>query len=63
MKLYRIDYDGEPDYVEAESYALAIAKWRTYVTMHDGVDVDEPTSVVLIADSADYVDRPFVVIR
>ena len=62
MKLYRIDYHGEPDYVEAESYGLAIAKWRDYVFDDLGADA-EPTSVVLIADSADYVDRPFVVIR
>ena len=64
MKLYRIEYDGPPDWVEAESMPQAIEKWRAWVTAHDDVDADaEPDGVTMVADSADHVDRPFVVIR
>ena len=51
MKLYRIDFDGESDYVEAESFSAAITIWRDYNVSVNDMDADaEPESVTLTHD-------------
>ena len=51
MKLYRIEYDGDPDYIEAESFGAAIKVWREVIVPRDDIDPEaEPESVTLISD-------------
>ena len=51
MKLYKIDFDGESDYVEAESFTAAITIWRDYNVRVNDMDADaEPDSVTLMHD-------------
>ena len=51
MKLYRIEFDGESYWVEAECFAYAIDKWKIHVKILWGDDYDgteEPESCTLI---------------
>ena len=66
MRLYAIQSDGQPDYVEAESFDEAVDKWRAFIIggpdrVSDHID---PDSVALVVDSDEYfVSRDFAVIR
>jgi len=53
MKLYCIQFDNQPRYVEAESFAKAVEAWRRWAAKEWGEDYDgteEPESVALISD-------------
>ena len=65
LKLYRVLYDGQPYYVEAPSFALAIEAWKRYVKAewkeeYDGTE--EPESVECL-DSDHPVIRKVVMRR
>lgn len=51
-KLYRILFDGEPDYIEATSFGKAIKLWRDNIIDENEPGViaedEEPESVELI---------------
>lgn len=53
MKLYHVQYDGEPYYIQAESVAWAVHTWKDHVKEKWGKDYDgseEPDSVALVHD-------------
>ena len=55
MNLYHVQYDDQPYYVEAPSFAAAIVAWRTHVADEWGDDfegTEEPESVAVIHDRA-----------
>lgn len=47
--LYRISFDGPDQYVEAESFAMAIVAWKAHCRTDDPGFDEEPTSVHLIS--------------
>jgi hypothetical protein len=54
MPLYQIKDDDRPMFVQAKTYALAIAKWEQYVTEENATDVGPPTyGIVFICDDDD----------
>lgn len=53
MKLYHIQFDDQPYFVEAESLGQAVAAWRAHVAVLWGSDYDgdeEPESIALVHD-------------
>ena len=53
MKLYMIQFDGQRDYVEAESYGAALKAWHAHMMIEQAPDWDgteEPESVALVHD-------------
>lgn len=53
MKLYRVTFDNQPDYVEAASFGHALLIWREHVIADNPGDFDatvEPESLELVHD-------------
>lgn len=54
MNLYMVMFDGTPDYVEADDFALAIELWRAkLIADNDPGDFEpnvQPEQVVLVHD-------------
>lgn len=51
MKLYNVQFDGVPYWVEATSFADAVTRWRNHVSVASGIEysvVHEPDSVAVI---------------
>ncbi len=55
MKLYRVTFDGQPDFIEAATFGAAIVAWRLKLiadnTPGDFDDSVEPESVELVHDA------------
>lgn len=55
MNLYLVQYGGEPDYVEAQTFREAIIIWQRHMELEEDDDWDkdtEPQSVALVHDKA-----------
>ena len=57
-KLYRVEFDGQPEYVEADDFRTAIDLWRAKLlaewtedgAREEGDEEIEPDSVTLVHD-------------
>ncbi len=62
MNLYIVQFDGQPDYVEAETFVEAIALWRAkLIADNDPGDFEDdvqPDSVVVVHDEPVVRARP-----
>lgn len=53
MKLYHVQFDSQSYWIEAKSFADAVAKWKAHVKALWGEEysaTDEPESVALVHD-------------
>ena len=54
MKLYCVQFDGQPDFVEAENFGVAIAIWRKHlIAQNEPGDFDddvEPESLSVVSE-------------
>lgn len=49
MRLYLIQFDGQPDYVEALNLSRAVAIWKRHMSIENDEDwQEEPESIALI---------------
>ena len=54
MRLYRVTYDGQSDFVEATSMSEAVQVWHRHVKAENGDDWDgteEPEECALVSDA------------
>lgn len=59
MKLYRILFDNEPSFIEAESFGDAVTLWRKVFEATEDCEAPEPESVELVHhEAAVRVDLP-----